>query len=43
MEDGSVMYITYCQDAHGSDIVHAAMNLGWPTILVTVQTGRFEY
>jgi hypothetical protein len=43
LQDGTQVYITYLQDVHGCDIVHAALNLGWPTILVSVQTGRYEY
>ena len=33
---GVVTYITYDDDVHAADIVKAARNLAWPTLLVTV-------
>jgi nucleotide-binding universal stress UspA family protein len=41
--DGVEIFCTYHQDTHAADIVMAARNLGWPTLLVSVQTGRYEY
>lgn len=40
---GTQLYETFPEDIHGYDIVQAARNLDWPTLLVYVQTGKFEY
>jgi len=31
-------YETFAQDTHGNDIIAAAYNLGWPTVIITVVT-----
>ena len=41
--DGVEIFCTYHQDTHAADIVEAARSLGWPTLLVSVQTGKYEY
>ena len=41
--NGVTTYITFYQDAHGSDIVAAANNLGWPTLLVCVKSKSSDY
>ena len=41
--DSVEIFCTYHQDTHAADIVMAARNLGWPTLLVSIQTGRYEY
>lgn len=35
-KDGMDVFITCDEDVHGADIVQAALNLGWPTLLVTI-------
>ena len=30
------MFTTFEQDAHGDDIIHAARDLGWKTLLISV-------
>ena len=37
----SGLYMTFEQDAHGNDIVCAAQELGWPTLLI-VEMRRFD-
>jgi len=37
----SGLYMTFERDAHGSEIVCAAQELGWPTILI-VEMRRYE-
>lgn len=42
--DGTETYITFYEDAHGSDIVWAARSLGWDTLLIDVkQNGKYEF
>lgn len=41
--DGVTTYITFYQDVHASDILAAAHNLNWPTILVCVKSAHDKY
>lgn len=34
-------YITFYNDSWGAEVVHAALQLGWPTLLVSV-TKKYE-
>ena len=40
-DDGVNVFITCDEDVHGADIVMAARNLAWPTLLITV-VARYE-
>ena len=35
------VFITFCEDVHGADIVNAALELGWTSILV-VEMPRYN-
>jgi nitrogen fixation/metabolism regulation signal transduction histidine kinase len=40
-EDGTKIYVTHMEDAWGTEIVLAARNLGWPTLLILI-TERYK-